>query len=142
MCHLLLRSVASAVVRERQPAQLEVDRNETAVEIVVKLSKAGVESFANFPALKRARSSVDGQFSESGREVKSAAAGSEALRGCILVEESLGLASDEVDVGAESSGSEAVLDELCGVSMRESKVSLMLQLLTFFCSMSLELGQS
>ena len=109
---------------------------------MVELSEASVESFADFPALERARSSVDGQFSESGREIKSAAAGSEALRGCILVEESLGLASDEVDVGAESSGSEAVLDELCGVSMRESKVSLMLQLLTFFCSMSLELGQS
>lgn len=109
---------------------------------MVKLSEASVESFANFPALERARGSVDGQFSESGREVKSAAVGSEALRGGILVEESLGLTSDEVDVGAESSGGEAVLDELDGVSMRESKASLDLQLLTFFCSMSLELGQS
>ena len=142
LCHLLLRSITSAVVRERQPAQLEVDRDETTVKIVVELSKASVESFADFPALERARGSVDGQFGKSGREVKSAAAGSEALRGCILVEESLGLASDEVDVGAEGSGSEAVLDELCGVSMREGKVSLFLQLLTFFCSMSLELGQS
>ena len=142
LCHLLLRSVASAVVRERQPAQLEVDRDETAVEIVVKLSEASVESFADFPALERARSSVDGQFSEGRREVKSTAVRGEALRGGVLVEESLGLTSDEVDVGAESSGGEAVLDELHGVSMRESRVSLGLPMLTFFCSMSLELGQS
>lgn len=90
---------------------------------MVKLSEASVESLADFPALEGARSSVDGQFSESGREVKSAAAGSEALRGSILVEESLGLASDEFDVGAKSGGGKAVLDELCGVSGRESKAS-------------------
>lgn len=65
---------------------------------MVELGEASVEAFADFPALERARSSVNGQFGESGREVKSAAAGSEALRGCILVEESLGLASNEVDV--------------------------------------------
>ena len=109
---------------------------------MVKLSEASVESFADFPALERARSSVDGQFSEGRREVKSTAVRGEALRGGVLVEESLGLASDEFDVGAESGGGKAVLDELCGVSVRESKASLDLQLLTFFCSMSLELGQS
>jgi hypothetical protein len=90
---------------------------------VVKLSEASVEALADFPALKRARSSVDGQFSESGREVESAAAGSEALRGSVLVEEILGLTSDEFDVGAEGGGGETVLDELCGVSMREGRTN-------------------
>jgi hypothetical protein len=46
-------------VRERQPAELEVDRDETTIEIVVKLSEASVETFADFSALERAGSSVD-----------------------------------------------------------------------------------
>jgi hypothetical protein len=118
LCHLLLRSVTSAVVRQRQPAQLEVDRDETTVEIVVQLGEACIETFADFPALERARSSVDGQFSKSGWEVDGAVVGSEALRGCILGEESLGLGSDEFDVGAEGGGGEAVFDELHCVSRR------------------------
>jgi hypothetical protein len=129
-------------VRQRQPAQLEVDRDETAVEIVVELSEAGVKSFTDFLALKRARGSIDGQLGESGREVNGAVVGRETLRGCILVEESLGLTSDELNVGAESRGCEAEFDELCSVSMRDDKAYLDSQLLTFFCSMSFELGQS
>jgi hypothetical protein len=111
-------------VRQRQPAQLEVDRDEATVEIVVQLSEASVESFADFPTLERAGSSVDGQFGESGWEVNGAVVGREALRGCILVEESLGLTSDEFNVGAEGRGSKTKFDELSGVSMRESRVSM------------------
>jgi hypothetical protein len=60
-------------VRQRQPAQLEVDRDETTVEIVVELSKAGVESLAHLPALERAGSGVDR------RKINGAVVGSEAL---------------------------------------------------------------
>jgi hypothetical protein len=66
-------------VRQRQPSKFEVDRDETTIEIVVELSKASVESFANLPALKRARSSVDSELSEGGREIDGAVVGSEAL---------------------------------------------------------------
>jgi hypothetical protein len=106
-------------VRQRQPAQLEVDRDETTIEIVVELSEASVESFADLPALKRARSSVDSELSESGREIDSAVVGSEALRSCILGEKCLGLGGDEFDVGAEGRGGQAEFDELCQVSICE-----------------------
>lgn len=67
LCHLLLRSITSAVVRQRQPTQLEVDRDETAIEVVVELSEASIETFADLPALEGARSGVNGKFSEGGR---------------------------------------------------------------------------
>jgi hypothetical protein len=106
-------------VRQRQPTQLEVDRDETAIEVVVELSKAGVESFANLPTLERARSSVDGKLSESRREIDGAVIGREALRSCILGEECLGLGGDEFNVGAEGRGGQAEFDELCQVSICE-----------------------
>jgi hypothetical protein len=104
-------------VRQRQPAQLEVDRDETTIEIVVELSEAGVESFADLPALERARSGVDSEFGESGREIDGAVVGGEALRSCILGEECLGLSRDEFDVGAEGRGGQAELDELSHISI-------------------------
>ena len=110
--HLLLCSVTPAVVRQRQPAKLEVDGDETAVEIVVELGEASVETFANLSALEGARSGVDGQLGEGRRKIDGAVVGSEALRSRIFREESLGLSSDEVDVRAEGGGSEAELDKL------------------------------
>jgi hypothetical protein len=99
-------------VRQRQPAQFEVNRDETAVEIVVELSKASVESFADFSALERARGSVDSKLGESRREIDGAVVGSKALRSCVLGEECLGLGGDEFDVGAEGRGGQAEFDEL------------------------------
>jgi hypothetical protein len=106
-------------VRQRQPSELEVDRDETAIEVVVELSKAGVESFANLPALERARSSVDSKLGESRREIDGAVVGSKALRSCVLGKECLGLGSDEFNVGAEGRGGQAEFDELKQISVCE-----------------------
>lgn len=110
--HLALCSVASAVMRQRQPAELEVDRDEATVKIVVEVCESSVKSFANLPALKRARSGVDGELGESWREVDRAMVRGEALRGRVLGEEIDCLASNELDVGAERGGGEAELDKL------------------------------
>jgi hypothetical protein len=143
LSHLLLGSITSAVVGQGQPAELEVDRDETAVEVVVEFCKAGVESFADLLALERARGGVDGEFGESGREVDGAAVGSEMLGRCILGEEGDGLGGDEFDVGAEGGGGQAELDELVFVSEVFPFSDLPSRdIRTFFCSMSLELGQS
>jgi hypothetical protein len=110
---------------------------------MVELCKASIESFADLLALERARGSVDGELGESRRKVDGAAVGSEVLGRCILGEESDGLGSDEFDVGAESGGSQAVLDELVCVSVLYACTNLPNRIMrTFFCSMSLELGQS
>ena len=141
--HLLLRGIASAVVRQRQPAELEVDRDETAVKVVVELCEASVESFANLSALEGARGGVDGKFGESRREVDGAAVGSETLGGCILGEKGDGLSGDEFNVGAEGGGSQAEFDELTVVSLMCACPNLSNRNVhTFFCSISLELGQS
>lgn len=110
--HLLLGSIASTVVRQRQPAELEVDRDKTTVEVVVELCETGIESFANLSALKGARGGVDGEFGESGWEVKGAVLGRETLGGCVLGEEVVGFGADEFDVGAEGGRGQAELDEL------------------------------
>ena len=123
-----------------QPAELEVDRDKSTVEIMVETCKASVESFADLLALERARGGVDGEFGESRREVNGAIIGSETLRGCVLVEESDSLGGDEFDVGAEGGGSQAKLDELLFVSTMSSLPNCDVH--TFFCSISLELGQS
>lgn len=130
-------------MRQGQPSKLEVDRDKATVEVMVELCKASVESFADLLTLERARGGVDGELGESRREVDGAAVGSEVLGRCVLGEESDGLGSDEFDVGAESGGSQAVLDELVCVSVLYGCTNLPNRIMcTFFCSMSLELGQS
>jgi hypothetical protein len=116
LSHLLLSSITSAVVRQRQPAKLEVDGNKAAVEVMVELCEASVKSFADLLALERARGSVDGEFGEGRREVNGAVVGSETLGRRILVEESDGLGGNEFDIGAKGGGSQAKLDELVFVS--------------------------
>jgi hypothetical protein len=103
-------------VRQGQPAELEVDGDKAAVEVVVELCKASVESFADLSALKRARGGVDGELGEGRREVNGTTVGSETLRGCILVEESDSFGGNEFNVGAESGGSQTKLDKLMFVS--------------------------
>ena len=126
-----------------QPAELEVDRDKSTVEIMVETCKASVESFADLLTLERARGGVDGELGESRRKVDGAAVGGEMLGRCVLGEESDSLGSDEFDVGAESGGSQTVFDELVRVSVLYACTNFPNRnRCTFFCSMSLELGQS
>lgn len=107
--HLTLSSVALAVLRERSPGKHEVDRGETHVEVVVKIGEGAVELGADFLALERATSSVDSQLGHGLGYIQLAGITLEPVGVC---EEVLSLGGDDGNVGAESLGGQAELDEL------------------------------
>jgi hypothetical protein len=111
---------------------------------VVHLSEGGVESITDLLALQGARRSIDGDFRNNLGNIEGALGVLESGGG---LNEVIDLIGNQADIGAKRLRSEAELDKLQGanlVSFRHVKFSIGggLPVLTFFCSINLELGQS
>jgi hypothetical protein len=109
LSQLLLRSITLAVVRKRCPGQHEVDGSEALVEIVVHFREGGVESIPNLLTLERARSSVDGDFSNVLGDVEGTLGFMECGSG---LDELIHLVGNQGNVRSKRFGGEAEFDEL------------------------------
>jgi hypothetical protein len=107
--HGLAGVVTRTVVGKRGPRQHKVDGGEAHVEVVVQLSKPGVEGFTDLLALKRARGGVDGELGHVLGHVKGALLALEAL---VALHEVLAFLGDEGNVGAEGVLGKTKLDKL------------------------------
>ena len=136
--HLLLSGIALAVVGERGPGKHEVDRSETLVEVVVHLSESRVEAVPDFLSLERARGSVDRDLGDNLGHIDGALG---VLESGGVLDEVVDLIGDQVDIRAKRLRGKTKLDKLLTMSAF-TLYTCILSLPTFFCSMSLALGQS
>jgi hypothetical protein len=112
LSHLALSSLAFAIVWKRQPAKLEIDRNEPAVKIVKRLRETSIKLFANFLALQRVGCSVDGELGESRGDVERSPVTNKTLRRGVFGEERTSFGFDELNVGAKGRRNQSELDEI------------------------------
>lgn len=135
-----LSVVTLAVPGERSPVEGEVDGGEAHVEIVVQGSEGLVKLVANDAALKSMGGGENGDFGHLLGDIGNARL---ALEVDGPLEVILDFTRDDGNVGSESIAGQGNLHELeqGPVSMHDSQKRPCLEQ-TFFCSMSLALGQS
>ena len=140
----LLGMVTPAVPGKRGPVKSEVDGGEAHVEVVVESSEGGIKLLADSAALEGMRGREDGNLGHVLGDVGDAGL---ALEVGALLEVGGNLVGDDGYVGAEGLGGQGNLHEL----QARGRVSEMCQIATrvrirvirtFFCSISLALGQS
>lgn len=133
--------IALLVPGERRPVQGEVDGGEAHVEVVVQSSEGLVELVADLGTLERVGSGENGDLGHLRRQVDNAGVGLEVR---VALEVVGNLVGDDRDVGAEGLGGQGDLHELEGRELSATKLPAgeFPRQCTFFCSMSLALGQS
>lgn len=134
-----LGAITAAVPGERSPMKSEVDGSEAHIEIVVEVSESLVELVSDGAALESMGGGKDGNFGHLLGDIDNTRL---ALEVGALLEVVADLARDDGDVGSEGLGGESNLHELKGQEIRRLILSKGWEMLTFFCSMSLALGQS
>jgi hypothetical protein len=136
--HLLVGDVSAAIVGKGCPWKHEVDGREAHVQVVEEVGEAGVKLVAHFLALERARCSEDCDLGHGANDIEGSVC---ALEACAALDVVFDFGLDELDVGLEGIGGEAVFHELRNELVMWIEVEKQ-GVHAFFCSMSFELGQS